>query len=368
MTEKNDSTDINPAIAEDPRENGSCHWRSPSNIALVKYWGKSHEQIPRNPSISFTLRNAHTNTLLEWKLLNGAVTNAVDFTFYFHGEKKKDFSHRIGKYLNRMAEEIPLLRKYHLTISSENTFPHSSGIASSASAMSALAATLVDMESQILEKDGQDKTSFFRRISFLSRLGSGSACRSIFPQAALWGKSAFPHSDDAYAVGLDEILNPVFHDYRDAILLVDQGEKSVSSSAGHQLMEFNPYAGVRYDVARQNTEKLLTILKSGDLDDFTSLVEEEAMTLHALMMASSPGYILMHPNTIEIIHATREFRKDSGIPVCFTLDAGPNVHLLYPASSQEKVKEFIVSDLVRYCTDNRWIDDKMGPGIQKLPL
>ena len=89
---------------------------------------------------------------------------------------------------------------------------------------------------------------------------------------------------------------------------------------------------------------------------------------HALMMASSPGYILMHPNTIEIIHATREFRKGSGIPVCFTLDAGPNVHLLYPASSQEKVKEFIVSDLVRYCTDNRWIDDKMGPGIQKLPL
>ena len=371
MTEKSYTIGTNPITSGDTRVRGSCRWQSPSNIALVKYWGKKHEQIPCNPSISFTLQNAHTNTLLEWELLSEPIIDGVDFNFYFHGEEKKDFSIRIAKYLNRMAEELPVLTKYHLTISSENTFPHSSGIASSASAMSALAATLVEMEAQINgvdNSDHRDKTRILRRVSHLSRLGSGSACRSIYPKAALWGHSDYRDSTDEYAVGLEEILHPVFHDYGDAILLVDQDEKKVSSSAGHQLMEHNPYAEVRYEMARNNTEKLLDILKSGDLDNFTSLVEEEAMTLHALMMASSPGYILMHPNTIHILHLVREFRKNSGIPLCFTLDAGPNVHLLYPASSKEKVKEFILAQLVRYCKDNQWIDDKMGPGIHKLPL
>src|SRR5690606_32185256 len=151
---------------------------------------------------------------------------------------------------------------------SENTFPHSSGIASSASAMSALAACLVDMENQI--KNGSapvtiPDSSTARRISRLSRLGSGSACRSIYPKAALWGACEYPQSSDEYAIGIKQDLHPEFHTFRDAILLVDQGTKKVSSSAGHQLMNNNPYAPVRYREAGRNTARLLAILQAGDL-------------------------------------------------------------------------------------------------------
>lgn len=234
--------------------------------------------------------------------------------------------------------------------------------------MSALATAIVDMTSQISGEgsiDDNRNADVLQRISNLSRLGSGSACRSIFPYAALWGQCHFENSSDEYAIGLEHILHPNFHRYGDAVLLVDQGEKQVSSSAGHQLMDHNPYAEVRYDQARSNTQKILEILRTGALDDFTTLVEAEAMSLHALMMASSPWYILMHPNTIEIIHLIREYRRSTGIPVCFTLDAGPNVHLLYPDGARGAVREFIQTQLLPYCTDEQWIDDRMGIGIQK---
>lgn len=370
MNEKTKITEnIIGNVNSNTNESGFCQWRSPSNIALVKYWGKKQEQIPCNPSISFTLKNAYTTTNLEWKRKNASSGKHVNFTFYFQGKKNEIFKRRIQKYLNRLAIEIPHLLKYDLNIASQNTFPHSSGIASSASAMSALAAALVDMERQIKttsDADSLDKNEHNYRTSAFSRLGSGSACRSIYPKAALWGKCSVEDSSDEYAIALEYILHPHFQDYKDAILLVDQGEKRVSSSAGHQLMNGNPYASARYARAAENTETLLSILQSGHLDDFTLLVEEEAMTLHALMMASSPGYILMHPNTLYIIDRVRQFRIDSGIPICFTLDAGPNVHLLYPGNERESVYDFITSELLRYCDGSQWIDDEMGPGIQQI--
>ncbi len=353
----------------DPQSIGSCHWTSPSNIALVKYWGKKHEQIPCNPSISFTLQNAVTKTKLEWERSDEARGRSVNLKFYFHGQEKKAFSIRIQKYLDRLSHEMPFLTEYRLTIRSENTFPHSSGIASSASAMSALAACLVDMENQIHPQSSlatNDVPAVSRRISRLSRLGSGSACRSIFPMAALWGACAYPDSSDEYAVGIGSDLHPEFHDYQDAILLVDQSVKKVSSSAGHHLMDQNPYAEARYENAGRNTNRLLSILKAGDLEGFVSLVESEALTLHALMMASTPGYILMHPHTLEIINRIVAFRMDTGIPLCFTLDAGPNIHLLYPQNQVVAVRDFIQSELVKYCHDGQWIDDQMGVGTQKM--
>src|SRR5690606_6226068 len=108
----------------DPQSIGSCHWTSPSNIALVKYWGKKHEQIPCNPSISFTLQNAVTKTKLEWERSDEARGRSVNLKFYFHGQEKKAFSIRIQKYLDRLSHEMPFLTEYRLTIRSENTFPH----------------------------------------------------------------------------------------------------------------------------------------------------------------------------------------------------------------------------------------------------
>jgi diphosphomevalonate decarboxylase len=103
-------------------------------------------------------------------------------------------------------------------------------------------------------------------------------------------------------------------------------------------------------------------LKNGDLDTFIQITELEAMTLHALMMSSSPYFLLLEPNTITLIRKIRSFRENTNIPVCFTLDAGPNIHLLYPEAHQEKVHDFIHNELSAYCEQNKWIADQVGNG------
>src|SRR5690606_22821198 len=111
---------------------------------------------------------------------------------------------------------------------------------------------------------------------------------------------------------------------------VSKKEKDVSSRAGHALMEGNPYAHARYEQANTHITDMLQALENGDINAFGRIVEKEALTLHALMMTSEPSYLLMRPNTLAIIERIRSLRETKGVPVCFTLDAGPNVHLLYP--------------------------------------
>jgi diphosphomevalonate decarboxylase len=202
-----------------------------------------------------------------------------------------------------------------------------------------------------------------KKASNLARLGSGSACRSIYPLIASWGESAaIPDSSNLNGTPLANDLHPEFRTYKDAILLVSKKEKDVSSRAGHKLMENNPYATVRYEQAKNHLAQLMIALKNGDLDTFIQITELEAMTLHALMMSSSPYFLLLEPNTITLIKKIRTFRENTKIPVCFTLDAGPNIHLLYPEAFQDKVNDFIQNELSAYCEQNKWIADQVGKG------
>ena len=157
-------------------------------------------------------------------------------------------------------------------------------------------------------------------------------------------------------------MHPVFKTYHDSILIVSDAKKAVSSRAGHALMDTNPYADVRYDQARQHTRALLEVLKAGDLEAFCRITEAEALQLHALMMCSEPSFILIKPNTLRIINTLYEFRKETDIPVCFTLDAGPNVHILYPDRDAELVERFIMDELEPYCVEGKWIADRVGDG------
>ena len=131
-------------------------------------------------------------------------------------------------------------------------------------------------------------------------------------------------------------------------------------------MEGNPYAEARYRQANENIVNLLKALKSGDLETFITITESEALQLHALMMCSNPSYILMKPNTLNLIQVVRQFRAETNIPVCFTLDAGPNVHLLYPDSESEVVEQFIKDKLEMYCVNSQWIKDKVGEGSSRF--
>ena len=336
---------------------GKVGWASPSNIALVKYWGKKGKQIPQNPSISFTLSECRSETFVTYEK-----ADHFGFRFFFDGQENPVFGAKIEKYLLDYQAFFPFINQLSLTVESRNTFPHSSGIASSASSMSAFVMCLMAIENQIVRKQFD-----FQKASYFSRLASGSASRSVYPKMALWGATPYyDGSSDIYAVSLESDILPVFKTYRDAILIVSGETKSVSSRAGHALMEGNPYAPARYAKANENIKDLLTALQSGDLDTFIHITESEALQLHALMMCSNPSYILMKPNTLNLINKIREFREETKIPLCFTLDAGPNVHLLYPESEAEKVEGFIKNELVNYCSEGRWIADRVGDGPKKL--
>lgn len=343
-----------------PQINGQVAWKSPSNIALTKYWGKHGEQMPRNPSISFTLQNAYTETRVLFESSSRSDEVAVDF--YFEGEKNEAFAERINGFLNAQAERMPYVRHFQWKIESSNSFPHSSGIASSASSMSALILCLCDIEREYLGLNLTEE-DWRRRTSFLSRLASGSACRSVYPRLAQWGlHSAIEASSDLFAIPMEDILHTDFDGFHDDILIIDEKEKSVSSSAGHGLMDANPYASIRYEQAGQNTVQIINAIKSGDLENFIQIVESEALTLHALMMSSTPSYMLMRPGTLTAIEKIRAFRHDTGIPITFTLDAGPNVHILYPESDREECHSFIQSELRSLSPTDTVIRDGMGPG------
>lgn len=350
-------------LASDSIEEGSVCWRSPSNLAIIKYWGKYGRQLPQNPSISATLTECYTQTKVSYGPTDTKLKgDEIHLNFTFAGQENAKFEQRIQRYLQSLLSIFPFLKQLSLKIDSENSFPHSSGIASSASAMSALALCLCSIEDKLFGTLSDD-TAFDKKASYISRLGSGSACRSIYGYWSLWGQaSELPESSNEFAIPMEEQVHKNFHSMKDSVLIVSDQEKSVSSSAGHALMEQHPYADVRYKQARQRLHQLLPALRSGNWELFGTIAENEALTLHGLMMSSSPSYMLMHPDTLGILREVRAFRSEENIPVYFSLDAGPNVHLLYPGKFAEKVQEWIDSVLKDYCKDEKVIYDKVGEG------
>ncbi|WP_159800701.1 diphosphomevalonate decarboxylase [Flavobacterium sp. MK4S-17] len=343
-------------------ESGSFEWSAPSNIALVKYWGKKDNQVPANPSVSFTLNNCKTITKLAFE--KKADTTSFSFDLFFEGKPKESFKPKIEKFFSRIHQYLPFLKEYHFTITTQNTFPHSSGIASSASGMAALAVNLMSIERLLNPEMSEDY--FNRKASFLARLGSGSACRSIKGEVVVWGgHNEIEDSSDLYGVPFNDDIHEVFKNYQDTILMVDKGEKQVSSTVGHDLMHGHPFAQQRFAQAHHNLSHIKQHLISGNLEGFIQIVESEALTLHAMMMTSMPYFILMKPNTLEIINRVWGFRKESGLPVCFTLDAGANVHVLYPEKHKTIILEFIKNELVGYCQNSQYICDEIGKGAQE---
>ena len=327
----------------------------PSNIALIKYWGKYKNQIPANPSISYTLNNCKTNTSMEF-----LADEEFSVQTFLAGNEEPKFAEKIEKYFRNIEEYLPWILKGKYIIKTENTFPHSSGIASSASGFGAIAKCLMELEQQFSGiQDGDFKV---RKASFLARLGSGSACRSLYDGLVVWGTTKeVEDSSDFYAVQYpNDEIHEVFKSFNDWVLLIHEGEKSVSSTVGHGLMNTNTYAERRFQEAHENFALLKDILKSGDMPNFIKLVEHEALTLHAMMMMSDPAFILMKTGTLAVINKIWDFRKDTGLPLFFTLDAGANVHLLFPADKDEdQIKEFIVKELLQFTQNNGVVKDVM---------
>lgn len=343
---------------------GKISWESPANIALIKYWGKYGRQLPHNPSLSFSLKKSVTVTKLSYIKKGGG--RGISFTYYFNGKKNLHFAGNIRKYFESIKQIMPFLTQINLEIESKNTFPHSAGIASSASFYSSLALGLCSIERKIdasIKKNGD----FYKKASYLARLGSGSASRSVYGNFSIWGKfDNIKKSSDYYAIPISSGISKEYLNYHDAILIVSSKQKEISSRSGHDLMDDNPYAKARFRDAKDNLKKLLSAMRNINNREFTDIVERDALSIHAMMMVSKPGYTLLKPNTLELIEKIRQYRQKNNIDICFTLDAGPNVHLLYSGKHEKEVKAFIRKELLKYCEKGRWIDDRMGSGPRQI--
>ncbi len=341
---------------------GASEWRSPSNIALIKYWGKKNNQIPLNPSISITLKNCFTQTKISYQTKK---VSKLEFSFLFEGENNPSFEKKLRQFFIKIEKYCPYLSNLELKIESRNSFPHSSGIASSASSYSALSLCIMDIEKEL--NPSIDDKFFLKKASFIARLGSGSACRSILGFFSIWGKSDFfDFSSDLYAMNYPNKIHDVYKEICDTVLIVDKEKKEVSSTMGHHLMEGHSFSNDRLNQVKISLKNLKNALERGDYDMFIKVVELEALSLHAMMMTSDPYYILLKPNTIKIINLIWKYRKENDSKICFTLDAGANIHLIYPKKEYDPIQEFIRNKLIKFCESGQFINDMIGIGPLKL--
>jgi len=281
-----------------------------------------------NASLSFILPQSYTET--SGRAIRLAKGEPFSFHFLFEGAENPAFNRKIETFFDRIRRYVPYFFQYRWHFESQNNFPHSVGIASSASGFAALSRMIVSLEKHLYP---EREAEFYRaKTSFLSRLGSGSAARSVTDRIGVWGKHPMiPGSNDLYAIELPFDIHPEFDRMKDMILLLQTGEKSVSSTRGHALLETHPFKIQRIEQAQENLTRLVTALKQGDWELFGKIVENEALTLHAMMMTSEPYYILMQPETLQWIRRIWQIRKDTHLPVYFTLDAGANLHVIFPS-------------------------------------
>ncbi len=343
-------------------QKGTVEWRSPSNIALIKYWGKHKGQIPMNPSLSMTLKYAFTQTEVSWEPKNTNEKVAFDF-FLGHEKAGEEFEKRIEMLIRHFANEFPQLLDYRFNIKSINTFPHSTGIASSASGLSALALSILSVALKT-NAASMNYDEQVQKASYYARLGSGSACRSVEGPYMIWGSGAQTNSSDQYAIPFTPHKD--FHKIHDSIILFDKRPKKVGSSAGHALMKEHPYRKGRIEQAKKNTKKLIEAMNAGDFETWQYITEQEALSLHGLMMSSPQPVLLLEPNTLKFINDLLEFRTGKGYKVAFTIDAGPNIHLLYAPSDRKAIQDFIGSWLLDNHLNLEVIDDETGNGAKQL--
>ena len=343
------------------KETINIGWRAPSNIALIKYWGKRAHQLPENGSLSMTLDQSSTTTFLSFRKKK-KVEQDIDFEYYFHGEQHLKFQTRIALFLNSLRSEMPFLADYELIFRSENNFPHSAGIASSASSMAAIALCLVSME-EIATHKKLSKEDFLLRSSSIARSGSGSASRSVYGGIVTWGRiESIDLSSDEYAMPFPLYKGSRLNQLMDIILVVNSKEKFVSSSSGHAMMNNHPYREGRKIQANNNLNKITEAILTDNYKIIAEISENEALSLHALLMASSPGELLLKPNTLHIVEEIKRFRESTGLDLFYTIDAGPNVHLIYFEDQREIILPFVQHVLSQYCEDGQWIDDRIGTG------
>jgi diphosphomevalonate decarboxylase len=293
------------------------------NIAFIKYWGNRDEtlRLPQNSSLSMNLAGLETVT-----------------TAHFTADLQKDRlllndQPQSGVVLDRMSQHLDQIRavagsSQRAHVISKNNFPTGTGIASSASGFAALtAAACAALGLDLSEKE----------LSTIARLGSGSASRSI-PGGFVEWHMGYDHTS-SYA---ESIAPPDHWHLVDLVTIVSSDHKAVGSTDGHALASTSPLQVSRV----KDTERRLQICRSAilnsDFESFAKIVEHDTLMMHGVMMTSTPTLIYWLPATIAVITAVQSWRRQ-GIPACFTIDAGPNVHVITDMDHVDAVRSKIAA-------------------------
>ena len=296
--------------------------RAHSNIAFIKYWGRKDEilRLPSNGSISMNLSNLFTTTTVEF------LPSLKKDDILINGLQDNRINERISRHLDLLRAHAK--KQFYAKVISHNTFVSSSGLASSASGFAALTyAGLSALGVHFSEKE----------VSIFARQGSGSACRSIPDGFVEWIDGTT--SDESFA---HTLFAPSHWDICDIVAIASKEKKDITSSIG----QLSTKTSIFFQTRLEAIDKKITICKKflldKNFDAFGELVEREALEMHAIMFTSWPSLIYLEPTSLTIIKTVKKIRE-GGISVYFTIDAGPNIHII----CQKKDEALIVEKIKR---------------------
>ncbi len=289
------------------------------NLAFIKYWGNRDKtlRIPMNGSISMNLDGLYTRTTVRFQ--SELTSDQLSINGYEVTSKGLDRISHILDIIRGMANIHERAQ-----VISENNFPSGAGIASSASAFAALAVAGSKAAGLSLSE---------RELSRLARRGSGSAARSIPGGFVEW--QAGESDEDSFAFSIAE---PGHWDLVDCIAIVSASHKKTGSTEGHSVALTSPLQAARVADAARRLEICRNAILERDFNTFASIVELDSDMMHAVMMTSTPALHYWKSASFEVMHCVRQWRVE-GIPVCYTVDAGPNIHVLCPEAEAHNVEK-----------------------------
>ena len=292
--------------------------RALSNIAFIKYWGNRDDalRLPHNSTLSMNLAGLHTETTVEW---DAALPRD---TLTLNGQQATPAAlERVSKHLGALRKRLGLSAFAQVT--SYNNFPMGAGIASSASAFAAL--TVAGVAAAGIEINERELTT-------LARLGSGSASRSV-PAGFVQWHVGHDHAS-SYA---ESIAAPTHWNLVDVIAIISEEHKTTGSQAGHPTAASSDLQAGRLQGAEARFAACKQAVLARDFAAFAEIVELDSNLMHAVMMTSHPALFYWQPATLEVMALVREWRQ-AGREVCYTLDAGPNVHCICLENDAEWVR------------------------------
>lgn len=300
------------------------------NIAFIKYWGKRNEELilPTNSSLSMTLDesiNTKTSVTLSKNLKGDSIFINMEEQKPESKSAYKLFS--IMRYMKKLASTDK-----KISVISENNFPTSSGIASSASG----SATLVYALSHALNLNLSQ-----RELSIIARQISGSACRSIFGGLVMWERGILEDGSDSFAKQLFD--NNYWSDLIDIIAIVSVDKKKISSRAGmKKTVETSPLYKTRPEIAEINLKTAIQAITNKNFDELAGVIMRDSNNMHATMRDTYPPIVYMNDISNQIVNAVNVLNDSLSEKICaYTFDAGPNAHIITTKSNENMVMNML---------------------------